>query len=70
MFFKPELGFSQSPLCDMVLTSALSRLADIAGRNHRFVARLMVHQILVLYPSVPVAVNFSGMLLCDLHLVL
>ena len=71
LFFKPELeGFSQSSLCDMVLTSALSRLADIGGRNHRFVARLMVHQILVFYPSVPVAVNFSETLLGDLHLVL
>ena len=30
----------------------------------------MVHQILVFYPSVPVAVNFSEMLLCDFYLVL
>lgn len=71
MFFKPELkGFSQSPLCDTVLTSVLSRLADIGGKNHRFIAHLMVHQILVFYPSVPVAVNFSETLLCDFYLVL
>ena len=53
-----------------LLTSVLSRLADIGGKNHRFIARLVVHQILMFYPSVPVAVNFLETLLCDFYLVL
>lgn len=61
LFFKPELeGFSWSSLCATVLTS-LSYLGWLVleGKNGRFIASLMVLQILVFYPNVPGAVNFA-----------
>ena len=71
-FCSSSQNYKVSPRVPFVtlLTSVLSRLADIGGKNHRFIARLVVHQILMFYPSVPVAVNFLETLLCDFYLVL